>query len=67
MAESAPLKKSSIIKDWMVQADPPKEANGEKKWMTGRYSSLQIQRYFTLNLDESKWCFEKKNVIFTKV
>ena len=30
MAESAPLKKSSIIKDCMVQADPPKEANGEK-------------------------------------
>ena len=30
MAESAPLKKSSIIKEWMVQADPPKEANREK-------------------------------------
>ena len=30
MAESASLKKSSIIKEWMVQADPPKEANGEK-------------------------------------
>ena len=55
MAESAPLKKSSFIKEWMVQADPPKEANGEKKWMAGRYSSLQIQRYFTLNMDESKW------------
>ena len=42
MAESAPLKKSSFIKEWMVQVDPPKEANGEKKWMAGRYSSLQI-------------------------
>ena len=30
MAESSPLKKSSIIKEWMVQADPPKEVNGEK-------------------------------------
>ena len=30
MAESAPLKKLSIVKDWMIQADPPKEANGEK-------------------------------------
>ena len=30
VAEGAPLKKSSIIKDWMVQADPTKEANGEK-------------------------------------
>ena len=30
MAESAPLKKSSIIKEWMVQADPKKEANGSK-------------------------------------
>ena len=30
MAESPPLKKSSIIKEWMVQVDPPKEANGEK-------------------------------------
>ena len=30
MAESAPLKKSSIIKEWMVQADPPREANSEK-------------------------------------
>ena len=30
MAESAPLKKSSIIKDWMIQADPPKEANSDK-------------------------------------
>ena len=30
MTESAPLKKSSIIEEWMVQADPPKEANGEK-------------------------------------
>ena len=30
MAESAPLKKLSIIKDWMIQAEPPKEANGEK-------------------------------------
>ena len=30
MAESAPLKKSSIIKEWMVQADPKKEANGPK-------------------------------------
>ena len=30
MAESAPLKKSSIIKEWMLQADPPKEANGER-------------------------------------
>ena len=28
MAESAPLKKSSTIKDWMVQ--PPMEANSEK-------------------------------------
>ena len=34
MAESAPLKKSSIIKEWMAQADPPKEANGKK--MDGR-------------------------------
>ena len=33
MAESAPLKKSSIIKDWMVQPDPTKEANDEKnRW-----------------------------------
>ena len=30
MAESAPLSKSSGIKEWMVEADPPKEANGEK-------------------------------------
>ena len=34
MAESALLKRSSIIKEWLVQADPPKEANGEK--MDGR-------------------------------
>ena len=32
MAESAPLKKSSIIKEWMVQADAPKEPNDEKNW-----------------------------------
>ena len=30
MAKSVPLKKSCIIKERMVQADPPKEANGEK-------------------------------------
>ena len=30
MAESAPLKKSSIIKDWIIQADTPKETNSEK-------------------------------------
>ena len=34
MAESTPLKKSSIIKECMVQADPPKKAKGEK--MDGR-------------------------------
>ena len=30
MAESAPLKKSSIIKDWIIQADTPKETNSER-------------------------------------
>ena len=30
MAEGAPLKKSSIIKDWIIQADTPKETNSEK-------------------------------------
>ena len=30
MAERAPLKKSSNIKEWMAQDDPPKETNGEK-------------------------------------
>ena len=31
MAATAPLKKSPYVKEWMVQADPPKEANAVKK------------------------------------
>ena len=60
--------KLTYMKGWMVQTDPPKEANAvKKKRMAGRYSSLQIQRLFTLNTDDSKWCFEKKYVVFTKI
>ena len=35
MAATAPLKESPYVKEWMVQADPPKEANAVKK-MNGR-------------------------------
>ena len=35
MAATAPLKKSSYMKEWMAQVDPPKEANTVKK-MNGR-------------------------------
>ena len=50
MAESAPLKKSSIIKDCMVQADPPKEANDEKnRWPVAtplfKYSDTLLQTW----------------------
>ena len=31
MAATAPLNKSSHMKEWMAQADPPKEANTVKK------------------------------------
>ena len=31
MATTAPLKKSPYMKEWMTQADPPKEANTMKK------------------------------------
>ena len=35
--------KSPYMKGWMVQTDPPKEADAvKKKRMAGRYSSLQI-------------------------
>ena len=35
--------KLTYMKGWMVQIDPPKEANAvKKKRMAGRYSSLQI-------------------------
>ena len=30
MATTAPLKKSPYMKEWMAQADPPKEANTMK-------------------------------------
>ena len=36
MAAAAPLNKSPHMKEWMAQADPPKEANTVKK-MNGRY------------------------------
>ena len=48
MVAIAPLKKSTCTKEWMAQADPPKEANKWKKEKPGCYSSLQIKRYFTL-------------------
>ena len=31
MKAAAPLKKSLYMKEWMAQADPPKEANTVKK------------------------------------
>ena len=31
MVETTPLKKSPYMKEWMVQADPPKEQYPEKK------------------------------------
>ena len=44
MTPTAPLKKSSYMKELIAQADPPKDANTVKKGMTSRYSSLQIKR-----------------------
>ena len=59
MAESAPLKKLSIIKDWMIQADPPKEANGEKNgWPVAiplfKYSDILLQTWTTDPLKKQK-------------
>ena len=35
MEAAAPLKKSLYMKEWMAQADPPKEANTVEKKMNG--------------------------------
>ena len=48
MAATAPLNKSSHMKEWMAQVDPPKEANTVKK-MNGRsllISSNKTTHYF---------------------
>ena len=50
MAATAPLKKSPYVKEWMVQADPPKEANAVKK-MNGR-SLLLYSNKMTLYFKE---------------
>ena len=34
MAATAPLKKPPSKKEWMAQADPPKEASTVKNWPT---------------------------------
>ena len=56
MAATAPLKKLPYIKEWMAQADPPKEANTVKK-INGRSLLLSLNVATTLNMDNCKWCF----------
>ena len=48
MAPTAPLNKSPHMNEWMVQADPPKEANTVQKWMADFYLTLQMKRQSTL-------------------
>ena len=48
MAAAPPLKKSPYMKEWMAQADIPKEANAVKK-MNSRallFSSMEMAHYF---------------------
>ena len=48
MVPTAPLKKSPSMKEWMAQADPPKEASTVKK-MNGQLlllSSNKMTHYF---------------------
>ena len=67
MAATVPLKKSSYMKEWMAQADRPKEASTVKKWMAGCFSSLQIKRHFTLKSGRQQVVLWKKYIAFTKI
>ena len=68
MEAAAPLKKSLYMKEWMAQADPPKEANTvKKKWMVSRHSSFQIKRHFTLKNGRQQVVLWKKYIVFTKI
>ena len=67
MAATASLNKSPYVKEWMAQADPPREANTVKK-MNGRSQlifSNKTTHYF------KEWtaarCFEKKYIVSTKM
>ena len=60
------VKKSSYMKEWMAQADPRKEVNTVKKWMTGCYLSLQIKRHTTLKNGRLQVVFWKKNYCLYK-
>ena len=71
MVATAPLKKSPSMKEWMAQADPPKEASTIKK-MNGRllllsFASANVQKYncsckkFTIHNECCNYCCEIAN------
>ena len=43
MAANAPIKRSPYIKEWIAHADPPKEANTNRK-MNGRLLLLSLNK-----------------------
>ena len=68
MDANAPLKKSSSMKEWMAQADPPKEASTVKKIncrLLLLFSSI-MTHYFKEWMTPSG-ALKKKFIIFTKI
>ena len=67
MTATTPVKKSPYMIEWMAQATPLSEASTVKKmndWSL-LLSLNKITHYFK-KMDNYKWYFEKKSIVFTK-